>query len=334
MFLSFPASSAAHTTDEGVFCGPRPEFHLCSYNKKDDDDKNNPDVILIKNLIAVNERLIILTPASNFARLNTCLECPIQLLEITESKGLEFTDILLVDFFCSLPTSDIKEWRMMLANEQEGDGDHYPHLEYQLKLLYVAITRACNRLIFIETKPSGTYYHLFIIILIIIIIIIIIITEIATRMFKFWTHPNRLVSSYKPDNETHELLTADESVKRGLDFVINSLDLDNNDKDEKNKKIVWLDKALYYFKRAKRTDLEKRVIIQQKLLEYHDNINKQHALEADKIEYEYKFINLIHDCMINHMYTDAIQSMVLLNDDSRYMNEMINKFKSILPTPV
>ena len=64
------------------------------------------------------------------------------------------------------------------------------------------------------------------------------------------------------------MLTEDESIKIGLDFVLKALDNDNDDDYnsndyDKNKSIFWLEKALYYFKRTGKSDLEKRVVLQQ-----------------------------------------------------------------------
>ena len=132
-----------------------------------------------------------------------------------------------------------------LDNDKEGTGETFPQLEFQLKLLYVAITRTCNRLVFVETKPS----------------------EIATRVFKSWTHPIVLVTRYNPGTESNVLLTEDESIKIGLDFVLKALDDDDDDNSndyDKNKSIFWLEKALYYFKRTGKSDLEKRVVITTK----------------------------------------------------------------------
>jgi superfamily I DNA/RNA helicase len=211
LFLAYPASSSAHTTDEGVF-GPRPEFYPCSYTT-DVDDADNDDVELVRKLISVNQRLMILTPESNIDRMNLLLNNPVQLLGVKESKGLEWTDCVILDFFCNIPKSDSKAWKQLLENDKVGRGDLWPQLETQLKQLYVAITRSCNRLIFIETKPS----------------------EIATRMFKYWTVRSPLVVRYKPDTETFDLLTADESVKRGLDFVLSATDLESDDNNDYNK---------------------------------------------------------------------------------------------------
>ena len=55
-------------------------------------------------------------------------------------------------------------------------------------------------------------------------------------MFKYWTVRSPLVVRYKPDTETFDLLTADESVKRGLDFVLNATDLES---DDSNKMLSW-----------------------------------------------------------------------------------------------
>jgi hypothetical protein len=67
--------------------------------------------------------------------------------------------VLLLDFFSCLPGRDQQLWKRML---QAADGSmtddtyayKHPQLEGQLKLLYTAVTRCCNRLIFAETRRS------------------------------------------------------------------------------------------------------------------------------------------------------------------------------------
>jgi hypothetical protein len=204
----------------------------------------------------------------------------------------------------------------LLENDKHGKGDLWPQLESQLKQLYVAITRSCNRLIFIETKPS----------------------EIATRIFKYWTvRSSPLVVRYKPDTETFDLLTADESVKRGLDFVINAIDLENDDNDY-NKILSWLRKALYYFERASRIDLVKRVVLKQKIILLLSKKSNE-ELERYQIENEHKVIGLIHECIMNDMHIEALALMQKLHNDSdddhgdddssRYMAELIHKYKIV-----
>ena len=312
--------------------------------KEVDDTASNEVIVLIKNLIEVNQRLMILTPDSNIDRLNNMLNYPVQLLGVRDSKGLEFSDILLVDFFSSLPQSDSTAWRKLLDNDKEGAGEKFPQLEFQLKLLYVAITRTCNRLVFVETKPS----------------------EIATRIFKSWTHPNALVTRYNPSSETNVLLTEDESIKIGLDFVLKALDDDYSDNYDKSKSISWLEKALYYLKRTGKSDLVKRVVLQQRLLMVrnlelmrssgHDNdinnndkskINNESFDEIviesrvlSAIDHEYQVIGVIQDCIMSNMYEEAIQLMQIVihrdgtyKEDSsyqRYLIELCDKLKTTL----
>jgi hypothetical protein len=153
-------------------------------------------------------------------------------------------------------------------------------------------------------------------------------------MFKFWTHPNVLVARYKPDDETHDLLTGDELVKRGLDFVLNAIDLDSDDSDDKLKTASWLDKALYYFKRAGRADLVKKLLIQRKVVDCLSNAAAyQKILEADKIEDEYNMINLIYESMTHDMHNEALKLMkTRLNDDSgsRFMNDMMKRYETVI----
>ena len=240
-----------------------------------------------------------------------------QLISVKESKGLEWTDCVILDFFCNIPKSDTKAWKQLLENDIKGRGELWPQLESQLKQLYVAITRSCNRLIFIETKPS----------------------EIATRIFKYWTVRSSLVVRYKPDTETFNLLTADESVKRGLDFVINAIDLendDNNSNNDYNKILSWLSRALHYFERASRIDLVKRVVLKQKIVLLLLSKKSNEELERYQIENEHKIIGLVHECIMNDMHIEALALMQKLHDDSnddddssRYMAELIHKYKVV-----
>eukprot|EP01034_Spumella_vulgaris_P024961 gene24961-biopygen21567 len=63
-------------------------------------------------------------------------------LGVRAAKGLEFTDVVLVDFFCGVPEGDQAVWKSLFT----GAGGHsiattHPHIELQIKL-----TRSCNLL--------------------------------------------------------------------------------------------------------------------------------------------------------------------------------------------
>ena len=74
---------------------------------------------------------------------------PASLLTITESKGLEFEDVIILDFFSHLPASDQKQWSEIFKNENfDGGVDHFHgQIETQLKMLYTAITRCRSRFV-------------------------------------------------------------------------------------------------------------------------------------------------------------------------------------------
>jgi hypothetical protein len=61
-----------------------------------------------------------------------------------------------VDFFCNIPAADQKYWKELLSGGlSDGRGTIIaPQVESQLKMLYTAITRCCDRLIFAETRSS------------------------------------------------------------------------------------------------------------------------------------------------------------------------------------
>lgn len=81
------------------------------------------------------------------------------MLGLRAAKGLEFSDIVILDFFSSLSDCDYKAWKELLSDAQGVQGlsrsqYNFPQLEPQLKLLYTAIMRSINRLIFVESQPS------------------------------------------------------------------------------------------------------------------------------------------------------------------------------------
>ena len=59
------------------------------------------------------------------------------MLGVRESKGLEFADIAIVDFFADLDTSMSKPFKQLLrVNRDSPVGKAFPQLECKLKILY------------------------------------------------------------------------------------------------------------------------------------------------------------------------------------------------------
>ncbi|KAJ3362796.1 hypothetical protein GGF31_001326 [Allomyces arbusculus] len=74
-----------------------------------------------------------------------------QVLTIFEAKGLEFNDVLLFNFVSASP---FKKWKL-LAKGQHIDPMEHATLAHELKLLYVAVTRAKEGLWIYEERGEG-----------------------------------------------------------------------------------------------------------------------------------------------------------------------------------
>jgi len=156
----FPGAAVKLPYDTGLTVGPRPGLLQSSIED-------------LARLLEANERLRILTRDENKAKLCEELsayapDAKNNVWGIVEAKGLEFTDCIVVDFFSTLPEQSLqKAWKNLMLNPQSvavnsrkgrGSGSTLPFtMELELKLFYTGITRACNRLLVIETKPSQAF---------------------------------------------------------------------------------------------------------------------------------------------------------------------------------
>ncbi|THU96852.1 hypothetical protein K435DRAFT_965733 [Dendrothele bispora CBS 962.96] len=85
------------------------------------------------------------------------------IMTIYDSKGLEFNDVLLYNFFGDSP-ADVSQWRIILnavddkdlpTPDMERNRTRYASICSELKFLYVAITRARENVWIIETSKKG-----------------------------------------------------------------------------------------------------------------------------------------------------------------------------------
>ncbi|KAG8912744.1 hypothetical protein FRC00_003886, partial [Tulasnella sp. 408] len=79
------------------------------------------------------------------------------ILTLYESKGMEFNDVILYDFFTDSPAS-VRDWRAMLLAETEErvfDDKRHSILRSELKSLYVGLTRARERVWIWEESGEG-----------------------------------------------------------------------------------------------------------------------------------------------------------------------------------
>jgi hypothetical protein len=155
LYTAFPSAAAKLPPDTGLVHGPRPSLLLV-----------DNDFTTVADLISANERLRVLVRDEYKDTVKEKLgliriETKEAVFGIREAKGLEFSDVVILDFFASITdqTEHHKEWkRLLLSSGKESrvmDTASVPvTMELEIKLLYTAITRSCNRLIFIESRPS------------------------------------------------------------------------------------------------------------------------------------------------------------------------------------
>jgi len=173
MIKVFPGSAKTLPVDEGLFSGPKP-IYFTSLN----------GLQSIINILHQSKRMAVICPDEQSKVLKEKLYNPVNILHgnenatatvtsrpvnnivygIRQSKGLEFEDVMLIDFFCKIPSKDKDGWKILFhipridepdyENSLANQGPNYPQLEPYLKMLYTAITRAINRLMIVESEPS------------------------------------------------------------------------------------------------------------------------------------------------------------------------------------
>jgi superfamily I DNA/RNA helicase len=183
MHSFFPSAAAKLAPDSGLVTGPRPGLLLVEGYEpvRRIMLANNKLRVLTRDEVVTEVRAKLMDEDGGLgAAVSSSSSVGFQVFGIREAKGLEFSDVLLVDFFANTgrrhgsntggstvadeahQRTQHKSWKTLLgtgvALEQVAARHHLPlEMELELKLLYVAITRSCNRLFFIETKesPSG-----------------------------------------------------------------------------------------------------------------------------------------------------------------------------------
>jgi hypothetical protein len=199
LLLMFPGSANVLTKDEGLFSGPRPNFcnvkdpveilrvlgtgvAVLTPDTSHWVKRRRPDLVPAVADTAVLEEglagMTLLDDAVEEGAGTTALlsdsapasvaEGPADLLSlgntvmgIRAAKGLEFSDVLVLDFFAGVSKENDRAWKVLFAENAEvqvRDQQYsYPQLEPQLKMLYTAITRSMNRLLFVQTErtPAG-----------------------------------------------------------------------------------------------------------------------------------------------------------------------------------
>jgi superfamily I DNA/RNA helicase len=206
MFVMFPGAANVLPKDVGLFKGPRP---ACS---------QVDEVEGLAKLLVKNERLVVLCADEEVVRVDcelTRMNIKNTVLGIRAAKGLEFVDVVVLDFFSSIPSKDYQAWKSLFTSENVVASTTHPHIELQLKLLYTAVTRSCNRLLFVETEK----------------------TQLSSVMFR-WMVGAGLAEMYNAADESTVLMTSDEWRVQGIEFALSA---------EGENTVMFLEKALKCF---------------------------------------------------------------------------------------
>jgi hypothetical protein len=122
-------------------------------------------------------------------------------LGIREAKGLDFAEVVIVDFFRCLDERQQASWKQLLqASPCDGFCNEHPEVETHLKLLYTAVTRSQRRLNFVETVSS----------------------KAASAFFRRLEEEGKLVKLSSDSSELKlatGMMSPDEWIHRGLEFA-------------------------------------------------------------------------------------------------------------------
>jgi hypothetical protein len=212
LFDAFPFSAKELPKDEGIFRGPRPLlFQLPGpQGLKDLASKIEGSVLLAMSDEDV-KKWSDMFPNDEHA-----------VLSIRDSKGLEFADVILVDFFLNLPDAHQRPWRVLMQGKNDADYNlKYPEIETQLKQLYTAITRCSCNFYFAETGISDS----------------------GQAFARLLVKEKELVCRRDHVDVEQIIKTPDQWASLGLNYAINA-------EDSPDRVMFWLPKAVYCFQRA------------------------------------------------------------------------------------
>ena len=277
----FPKSFQKLDPDVGLSRGPRPGAWSCPLQS-------------LQQHLHLDDRLIVITRDENVPSLEKRLGTELRhvhVLGVCEAKGLEFSDVLLVDFFSSAPQHISEGWDKLLSKSltvaaaanndvvidgnKGGGGSNSKSkrsvqdiakasgipldLEVDFKILYTAITRCRNRLIICETgevRQWSKFQRVF---------------EAAGLITK---------SNFLEEGESQAMM-ADELVERGLDFI-ERVNAESGDPDQMERDYT---NAIKDFERANVTDILQRARIAKKHVRVWDQIRRAsaNALEMEQL---------------------------------------------------
>jgi len=190
-------------------------------------------------------------------------------LTIVQSKGLEFAQVYIVNFFADMSEEKNRAWKLMISDRAVDAV--YPAIERDLKLLYTAITRCCSKLVFVETRK----------------------TEAADAYFKRLVQAE-LVTQYIPQKEASGSmclrLSNDGWRVQGLELVVNADEADP---------LANIELAKKCFENAENSVLQARA----------QNLIHVKQLRTMDKEVEEKLQVVVKECMANGNFMEVLEAL-------------------------
>lgn len=244
MFKVFPGSAKELDADEGIYKGPRPGIFK-------DLDMNG-----LRSLLKRNPGLVVLTHDEYVDTIQSILDTDNVIIGIRDAKGLEFKDIVIVDFFSRIEEMYQRPWRQMLVGRDQtlNFQESYPQMEGQLKLIYTAITRCSKRLFFAETEST-----------------------IAGQAFYKWLTVTHKLAEYQDASKMENAMTPDEWRSTGVDFAI----IAEISEDSPQKALTWIERAIRNFSRVDDVGLLKKAHAHKRSLQIRISLNEDQVVELD-----------------------------------------------------
>lgn len=303
LFTQFPSSAKQLKKDHGLFQGPRPG--VC----------HNVGLKKLAALVKGNLKgMVILTHDDSSARWKRTLDYPL-VYGIREAKGLEFKSVMILDFFCELPSSLQKPWRELVLNRTEVDfPTRYPLTETTLKLLYTGITRSIDQLYFVESSSS-------------------IAGDAAVRWLTTTTVPKgnsrqasgALATNSNISNLDAMALTCDEWIASGIDIA----EMAEDDEMELQNALSLLDRSVYCFDQAQSTELATKARAHRQSAQFRLELTKPTlslSVPSDVGTVEQKAAQLFGSIIVENLFKEAMCLLQASNSVmSSYTREQLQK---------
>ena len=286
----FPYCADVHERDVGLCKGPRTSYIQ-------DYLPGNP---LLKQLVRSNPSFALICRDHDAIESKNDLESAIMaplsfelppggctVISIQNAKGIEYDDVILLNFFCTIPSEQQRWWKRLFADMARGaemrPETQYPQMEAQLKLLYTGITRCCNRLVFIETKRSD-----------------------AGAEFFRWLSSSDLAEEVTAADVQKQggdkFYSHDEWKLLGISRALDAADGDGA--------LTMLDTAIKYFGNAGSdcARLKKKAEIQRSMAaERIQLLSPSGVIQGIDVDRETRWANTLEKCISEKMYYDACQ---------------------------